>query len=50
MPGEGVEEDESGTAFAALAKRDRGMGFSSKSMSSSFGATDGEGLSATSGS
>lgn len=35
-PGEGVgvEEEEGGTAFAALARMERGMGFSSKSMSS----------------
>lgn len=35
-PGEGVgvEEEEGGAAFAALARMERGIGFSSKSMSS----------------
>lgn len=42
-----MEEEEGGTAFAALARMERGMGFSSKSMSSkssSFRGTDGEGF------
>lgn len=49
----GVEEEEGGAAFSALARMERGMGFSSKSMSSkssSFRGTGGEGLLAESGS
>lgn len=48
-----MEEEEGGTAFTALARMERGMGFSSKSMSSrssSFRGADGEEFSAARGS